>query len=76
MDDLFSVLVEADALGTFQALAIEEQERFWAWIVKAPDEEGYWRRIEILVLGMRMAPRIKAPREPLPESEFWTEPRT
>ena len=69
-DDLLRALREADALDNFQALPLEEQDRFWNWIAKSRDEEGYWRRIEILVLGMRMAPPIKAPREPRAQSAF------
>ena len=74
-DDLLRALREADALGNFQALPLEEQKRFWAWIGKSRDEEGYWRRIDILVMGMRMAPPIKAPREPRAQPEFWTNPK-
>lgn len=70
-NDLLRALKEADALDNFQALPLKEQERFWDWIAKSRDEEGYWRRIEILVMGMRMAPPIKAPREPRPPSPFW-----
>ena len=73
-DDLLRALVAADALDNFQALPLEEQERFRAWIVKSRDEAGYWRRIDILVMGMRMAPPIKAPRETQPRSSFWTDP--
>lgn len=73
-DDLLRALREADALENFQALPLEEQDRFWAWIAKSRDEEGYWRRIEILVLGMRMAPPIKAPREPRIQAGLWRDP--
>lgn len=75
-DDLLRALIEADALDNFQALPLEEQERFWTWIAKSRDDEGYWRRIDILVMGMRMAPRIEAPRDSLPGSPFWTEPKS
>ena len=74
-DDLLRALKEANALDNFQALPLEEQGRFWNWIAKSRDEEGYWRRIDILVMGMRMAPPIKAPRESRLQAEFWTDPK-
>lgn len=74
-NDLLRALKEADALDNFQALPLEEQGKFWDWIGKARDEEGYWRRIDILVMGMRMAPPVKTPGEPRPWPEFWAEPQ-
>ena len=74
-DDLHSALVAADALEKFNRLPVEDRDRFSAWIAKARDEEARWRRIDILVLGMRMAPAVEAERRPLPErSGLWTNP--
>ena len=55
-NDLFEALAAEDVLDTFHRLALEEQDKFLAWIERAPDKHAYWRRIDILVLGMRMAP--------------------
>lgn len=73
MDDLHRALVAADALASFERLPLAEQERFMAWIAKARDDEAYWRRIDILVLGMRMAPPSQ-PQSPPERSGFWTNP--
>lgn len=75
-DDLLRALNAADALDNFQALPLEEQERFSTWIARSQDDEGYWRRIDILVLGMRMAPPVKTPGEPAPHSRLWLDPKT
>ena len=70
--DLVGALRDADALEQFEALPLEEQERFWSWIAKSQDRSAYWRRIDILVMGMRMAPRITGQVAP----GFWTETRS
>ena len=67
--DLATALADADALDQFQALPLGEQERFSDWIAKSQDEDAYWRRIDILVMGMRMAPRITPPRLPRAQTE-------
>lgn len=74
-DDLLRALRAADALDNFQALPLEEQERFSNWIARSRDDEGYWRRIDILVMGMRMAPPLNAPQEQHPQPLFWTDPK-
>ena len=63
-DDLYAALTEADALDQFQAIPLEEQERFSAWIAKSQTDTAYWRRIGILVMAIRLAPRITPPAEP------------
>lgn len=75
-DDLRDALASAEVLDTFQALPLEEQEKFCDWVDRARDDDSHWRRIEILVLAMRMAPPIKAPVEPLhyEHPDFWTNP--
>lgn len=57
--DLRTALESADARDAFYSLPSSDQERFMRWIVKANDDEAYWRRIDILVLAMRMAPPAK-----------------
>lgn len=54
-------------MDTFQALPLYDQDKFLAWVERAPDEDAYRRRIDILVMGMRMAPLTKATRETLRE---------
>ena len=55
-NDLLEALATGEALDAFQRLPLVEQDKFIAWIERAPDNHAYWRRIDILVLGMRMAP--------------------
>ena len=55
-EDLLSVLAEADVLTTFRRLPHLNQENFSRWIEKASDSESHWRRIEALVLALRMGP--------------------
>ena len=55
-EDLLRALAGADVLETFRRLPPSEQERFTSWIAKAHDDDAHWRRIDILVLAMRMAP--------------------
>ena len=54
--DLLDALAAHDVVDTFQRLPLDEQDKFLTWIDRAPDQHAYWRRIDILVLGMRMAP--------------------
>ena len=55
-DHLYIVLAEADALDTFRRLPLEDQKNFGDWIGKAPDEASYFRRLEALVLAIRLGP--------------------
>ena len=55
-DDLLDTLGAADALETFLHLPQEEQDNFARWIGKSRDDESHWRRINALVLAMRMGP--------------------
>ena len=50
------VLAEADVLGTFRSLPPLHQENFVRWIGKASADESHWRRIEALILALRMGP--------------------
>ena len=55
-DDLLDTLAAADALETFLRLPMEDQDNFARWIGKSRDDESHWRRINALVLAMRMGP--------------------
>lgn len=55
-DDLLDTLAAADALQTFLHLPLEDQESFARWIGKSRDDESHWRRINALVLAMRIGP--------------------
>lgn len=57
--DLAECLAEGDALDTFLSLPEDARRRFEDWISMAIDDSAYWRRIEILVIAMRFAPRIE-----------------
>jgi uncharacterized protein YdeI (YjbR/CyaY-like superfamily) len=54
--DLLEALGEADALDTFTRLPQADQDSFSRWVAKARDNESHWRRIEALVLAMRIGP--------------------
>lgn len=57
-----------DVLDTFQALPEPDKHEFERWIAKASDDVAYRRRIDILVMAMRSAPRFAA-QEPERTSE-------
>ena len=74
-NDLLHALAAADVLDVFQSLPLEEQDRFLAWIEKASDGEAYRRRIDILVMGIQMAPLSDSKRKSLRDRpDFWTNP--
>ena len=54
--ELRAALREADSLETFQSLPRPAQDNLSRWIDKARDDESRWRRIEALVLAMRISP--------------------
>ena len=55
-EDLLETLAAADALQTFLRLPPEDRENFIRWIGKSRDDESHWRRINALVLAIRMGP--------------------
>lgn len=55
-DELRDALQSADTLETFRALPSPAQENLSRWVDKARDDESRWRRIEALVLAMRISP--------------------
>ena len=73
--DLLQALVAAGVVETFQALPLAEQDKFLIWIENAPDADAYRRRIDILVMGIRMAPLSDGKRRSLRDRpDFWTNP--
>lgn len=74
-DDLLRALAGSAALDRFQALPLEDQDRFWAWIAKSRDEEAYWRRIDILVIAMRVAPPSTPRPQPRAMPGPWIDPQ-
>ena len=74
-NDLLQALVAGHALDTFRALPLEKQQDFCAWIARASDDRAYWRRIDILVMGMQQAPPPGTVRHARSQpAEFWTNP--
>ena len=56
VDDLLKAMEEGDVLEVFSLLPLSDQENFARWIDKAHDDDSRWRRLEALVLAMRMSP--------------------
>ena len=50
------VLAAADVLETFSRLSQADQDKFSDWIAKARDDESQWRRLDALVLALRIGP--------------------
>lgn len=53
-DDLTAAMAEADVLDIYLSLPEAERRRFSRWVRLARDDDSYWRRIEALVLAMRV----------------------
>ena len=53
-EDLIDILSLSDALETFNRLPLADRQNFSRWVGQARDDESKWRRIEALVLAMRM----------------------
>lgn len=66
--DLLDTLASADALETFLHLPREDQESFARWIGKARDVESHWRRINALVMAMKIGPLDVGRNHPSTES--------
>ena len=74
-NDLLHALVAAGVVDTFQRLPLEDQSYFLDWIEKAPDAVAYQRRIDILVVGIKMSPLSDIKRKALRDRpDFWTNP--
>ena len=55
-DDLHEALREADCLDIYLGLPGMERTRFSRWVETAPDHDSHWRRIEALVVAMKISP--------------------
>ena len=55
-EDLLDAMVRSDVLEIFVLLPEIDQQRFSNWIGKARDNESHWRRINALVLALRLGP--------------------
>ena len=55
-DELLEILATFDALETFCRLPQADQDNFSRWVGQARDNESHWRRIQALVLAMRVGP--------------------
>jgi hypothetical protein len=56
--DLLEALRFADVWEVYCALPKQNQEEFARWIDKSPDQAGRWRRIDALVLALRLSPLV------------------
>lgn len=54
-EELLAAFAATDSLEAFRQLPLADQENFFRWIEKAPDEESRWRRTDALVLAMRIS---------------------
>ena len=55
-DELLEILATSDALETFCLLPQADQDNFSRWVGQARDNKSHWRRIQALVLAMRVGP--------------------
>jgi hypothetical protein len=55
-EDLQDTMAEAGVLERFHQLPEGDQDMFSRWIDKARDDESHWRRINALVLALRIGP--------------------
>jgi uncharacterized protein YdeI (YjbR/CyaY-like superfamily) len=56
--DLSDALAEADVLHIYSRLPQADRARFARWIGMARDETSHWRRIETLVMAMKLSPLV------------------
>jgi len=52
-------MIHADVLEIFVLLPEIDQAKFSSWVSRAPDEESRWRRINGLVLALKLGPLQK-----------------
>jgi hypothetical protein len=58
-DDLLEALRIADVWELYCSLPIGNQDEFARWIQHSPDQAARWRRIDALVLALRLSPLMK-----------------
>ena len=56
--DLLSALRIADVWEIYCSLPKQNQDEFAVWIEKAPDQAARWRRIDALVLALKLSPLV------------------
>ena len=59
-EDLLEAMIHADVLEVFVLLPEIDQSKFSSWVGRAPDKESRWRRINGLVLALKLGP-LQAP---------------
>jgi hypothetical protein len=56
--DLLEALRIADVWEVFCSMPKPNQDEFAGWIAKSPDQAARWRRIDALVLALRLSPLL------------------
>jgi hypothetical protein len=56
--DLLEALRFADVWEVYCALPEPNKDEFARWIDKSPDQAARWRRIDALVLALRLSPLV------------------
>lgn len=56
--ELMDALDEAGVIDIYFSLPQADRARFTRWIKMARDDDSYWRRIEAIVVAMRLSPLI------------------
>ena len=59
--DLLEAMIHADVLEIFVLIPQVDQAKFSSWVSRAPDEESRWRRINGLVLALKLGPLQTGP---------------
>jgi bacteriocin resistance YdeI/OmpD-like protein len=57
--DLLEALRMADVWEVFSQLPEENRAEFGRWITGSPNQNARWRRIDALVLALRLSPLIR-----------------
>ena len=56
--DLLNSLKIADVWEVYCSLPQKNRDEFAVWIEKSPDQAARWRRIDALVLALRLSPLV------------------
>jgi uncharacterized protein YdeI (YjbR/CyaY-like superfamily) len=57
-DDLLEALRYADVWEVYCSLPEKNQQEFAGWIASSRDQAARWRRIDALVLALRLSPLV------------------
>lgn len=60
-DDLLEALRISDVWEVYCSLPKKNQDDFAGWIDSATDQAARWRRIDALVLALRLSPLVSKP---------------